>query len=162
MSTYNRLHLGLLRLHPGPFQLIEYQTDVQRCRFDICIKLTAPPVQSRHKCTGDIELGLMPVVTTMPWSAAPSLCIPPSASAPHQQVAQHTSCGAGVESVFSRWPLPPSSTTTPARKAWKASSPQTQSFVRPLTQPPLDFLEATSSKVGSSSPGWIPTIQKLP
>ena len=27
-----------------------------------------------------------------PWSAAPSLCIPPSASAPHQQVAQHVHC----------------------------------------------------------------------
>ena len=35
--------------------------------------------------------------------------------------------------VQTSWPLPPSSTTTPARKAWKASSPLTQSTPHPAT-----------------------------
>ena len=35
----------------GAFQLLEYQSDVQRCRFD----LTAPPVHSRHECTADVR-----------------------------------------------------------------------------------------------------------
>ena len=74
----------------------------------------------------------------------------------------NTHRGAGVESEFTRLPLPPYSTTTQEKKAWKASWPQAQSSARPLTQPPLDFLEATSSKAGSSSPGWIPTTEKLP
>ena len=78
----------------GPIQLLEYQRDVWRCRFDTLEKLTPahcagaptawevgvpelwvgvnfpiginlPIIYSRHKCTGNLDLGLMPVVTTI-------------------------------------------------------------------------------------------------
>ena len=50
----------------GAFQLLEYQSDVQRCRFDLYKPSSLFPTSySRHKCTGDVELGLKPVVTTM-------------------------------------------------------------------------------------------------
>ena len=159
MSTYIRLHMGLLRLHPGPFHLLENQTDVQRCRFDICIKLTAPPVQSRHKCTGDIELGLMPVVTTIP-----GLLLRLSVFL--RQLLRFTNRLHNthrVEQGSNQYSQDgPSLRLLPLHQQGKLGRHPRHKHNLLLTQPPLDFLEATSSKVGSSSPGWTPTTQKLP
>ena len=48
----------------GAFQLLEYQTDVQRCRFDKP-SLLLRSYKANTSALLMLELGLMPVVTTM-------------------------------------------------------------------------------------------------
>ena len=48
----------------GAFQLLEYQTDVQRCRFDKPSSLLRPYIADTSALPM-LELSLMPVVTTM-------------------------------------------------------------------------------------------------
>ena len=48
----------------GAFQLLEYQSDVQRCRFDKPSLLLRPYIADTSALLM-LELGLMPVVTTL-------------------------------------------------------------------------------------------------
>ena len=52
------------------------------CNWVWSIQLLEFQTYSKHKCTGDIELGLMPVVTTMGWEEAGRLVVKDAGAAP--------------------------------------------------------------------------------